>query len=519
MRLYSRAAAGRSLLDTFAFRAISQLATALGYLVLVRAMAKEEFGAYNLLYAFIPVFSTLVSLGLEQVLRRYQPEFLGSGRPGAAAWLLRVVSAGRLATNLVVLAAILLAWQYVAPPFKLGPYREVFVGFSLLILIHFQVRILQLALSSHMLHRYSVGSTAALAMVKLALYLALYLNHSLTLVAALAIDTAAYGLAYAILRFAYRRQVPRTTEPAALSRDERRRMVRYGLLNNFNDAGVLLMYSTMDTFFIARFASVVAVGVYGFFSRLTEMASSILPVRLFDNVVQPLLFATPRAESDERIPRYFTFLLNINLTVQLPVLAFVLGFHHELVQLLSGAKYVDDSWMLPLLVAFATINVVSDPASLVAQYDEKAGILLVSKLFAVYNIAAMAVLVPVMGIYGAALASGSAQTMKNAYIWWSVRRRARWLNGLGAMLALVVVWGAAVAACLAVKTLGLPVVADLAIGAVIVAAALWVHLRGPALSSSDREILASVAPQRAGQLLQRLGLLPPHTQFSSGTPP
>ena len=74
MAVYTRGRARRSLIDTVMFRALSQIATVAGYIVMVRGMAKEDFGVFNLLYAFIPVISTVASLGLEQTLRRYQPQ-------------------------------------------------------------------------------------------------------------------------------------------------------------------------------------------------------------------------------------------------------------------------------------------------------------------------------------------------------------------------------------------------------------------------------------------------------------
>jgi hypothetical protein len=84
--------------------------------------------------------------------------------------LFRFVASARLGTNIVVLSLVLLCWNYVAPIFKLTPYRPVFAFFSLLVLLHFQARILQMALASHMLHRYSVGSMAVLSAVKLVAY-------------------------------------------------------------------------------------------------------------------------------------------------------------------------------------------------------------------------------------------------------------------------------------------------------------------------------------------------------------
>ena len=77
MLIYDRRRARRSIFDTIAYRAASQVATILGYIVLVRAMPRQDFGIFSLLYSFIPVVSTVASLGLEQTLRRYQPEYIG----------------------------------------------------------------------------------------------------------------------------------------------------------------------------------------------------------------------------------------------------------------------------------------------------------------------------------------------------------------------------------------------------------------------------------------------------------
>ena len=55
MPLYSREKARRSLLNTVGYRAISQLATLAGYVLLVRTLSEQAFGIYSLLYAIIPV--------------------------------------------------------------------------------------------------------------------------------------------------------------------------------------------------------------------------------------------------------------------------------------------------------------------------------------------------------------------------------------------------------------------------------------------------------------------------------
>jgi O-antigen/teichoic acid export membrane protein len=509
MALYTSGQARRSLIDTVAYRAVSQLATVLGYIVMVRAMTKEDFGVFNLLYAFIPVVSTVASLGLEQTLRRYQPEYLQAGNNIGAAWLMRFVASARFGTNVIVLSLILLGWNYIAPIFKLTPYRAEFVLFCALVLLHFQAGILQLSLASHMLHRFSVGSIAVVAVVKLVAYGMLAWEDAFSLENAIIADTVAFGVAYVILLRAHRVHCAGVTPvaPYRPNPTERRRLMRYGIFNNFNDAGTLVLTSKTDNFFIAAFLDPVSVGIYAFYTRLKEMSQQLMPVRLFENVIRPLFFAVAPNDADGKIPGYFTLLLNMNLMLQWPVLAFCVTYHAELIEVVFGGKFVENSWLLPVVVALASINVIDVPVTLVAQYEEKAGIILASKLFGVYNVIAMLMLLPVLGIYGAAIATGSAQALKSLFVWWHVRRRARWVNAAGALFWGLILWFGIMTVGHFIKGVtGGPPIVSLLIGVVLIGVGVLVHVRSPAISRADRALLTVVLHGRERTALRWLGL-------------
>jgi O-antigen/teichoic acid export membrane protein len=311
--------------------------------------------------------------------------------------------------------------------------------------------------------------------------------------------------------FAYRRYCGAGVAPARYRPDaaERRRLLRYGAYNNFNDAGTLFLDSKTDNFFIAAIIDAVSVGIYAFYTRLNEMAQNMLPARLFQSVIQPLFFAIPKGEAGWRVPQYFSLLVNLNLAWHLPVLAYAFTYHAEIVQAVFGGKFSEYSWLLPVILGFATCNVVDWPVTLVAQYEEKAATMLFSKIFALYNIGALLLLIPTLGVAGAAVASGSAQTMKYAFIWWRVRRLARWTNARGALIASLVLWGGVVLLCHLLKRFaGDWTVLQLGVGLVVVGVGALMHVRGPALSADDRRILATVLAGKEAPLLRRLGILP-----------
>jgi O-antigen/teichoic acid export membrane protein len=510
MGLYSRKSARRSLIDTVTFRALSQIAAVLGYIVMVRAMSREDFGVLNLLYAFYPLVGTVASLGLEQTLRRYQPEFLSGARPEAAHWLWRTVARARFGVNLAVLLVVLLTWNFTAPLFKLTPYRAEFVLFCVPMLLHFQVRILRLSLASYMLQRHSLGALAWLAIVKLVAYLLITAFGTLTLDMAILADTLGYATAYAMLVWANRRHCrpAASARPYVPTETDRRRLLRYAAYNNFSDAGSYVINVKSDNFFIAAILDPIAVGVYSFYTRLNQMVVRLLPTRLFDNVLQPLLYTVPPEEAGARLPRYFSLMLNMNLLLQWPVFAFVCVYHRELVHTVFGEKFVDNSWLLPLTVGFTLVDIVANPVTFVAQYQEKAATLLLSKVFGIYNVVALLVMLPVLGVAGAAIASGSAQIFRDAFIWWRVRGIARWLNAPAALGFGVLVWGAAILVCLGLKkAIDIPDLADLMVGLLVLAAAWLVFVRTPAIAESDRMLLASVMRGREARVLRAIGLV------------
>lgn len=512
MSRFTKGNARRSIIDTAVFRVASQVSTILGYIVLVRAMSEQDFGVFNLLYAFIPVVGTLASLGLEQTLRRYQPEYLRGGLQGRAHWLYRVVASTRLASTIVVLGIVLLCWKWLAPIFGLAPYRQEFLLFSLLLVLHFQNSLLTLSLSSHMLHRYAVGGMALWSFCKLVAYALIAWLGELTVEVAIIADIGAYAVCHAFLRIAHHRYcVP--AEPGdsgPVPREEKRRLIRYGLLNNFNESGSLALNSKVDNFYIAAFLGPLSVAIYSFYTRLHEMTRHLLPVRLFENVVSPMMFATDPAEADRRIPRHFTLLLNLNYLLHWPLLAAAFAYHGEIVQVVFAGKYLQYSWLLPMIMAIGSVAVVATPATMVAQYEEKAGTILASKIFAVANIGMLLLLVPLLGIAGAVVSTGTFDAFKNLFIWWRVRRRARWLNAGRALLSAALVWGGAVGVCEGLKVLfpAHPLV-HLAAGVVVLGLAMLVYLRTAALSADDRSVILSLAGPRAAPWLRRLfGALP-----------
>src|SRR5688572_25518349 len=109
MNRYGAKRVRRSVIDTIASKVLSQIATLVGYVVLVRGISEHDFGVLNLFYSFIPLIGTIASFGLDQTLRRYEPEYLRAGSPAAANWLFRAVSKARFGSTALLLLVVIVA--------------------------------------------------------------------------------------------------------------------------------------------------------------------------------------------------------------------------------------------------------------------------------------------------------------------------------------------------------------------------------------------------------------------------
>jgi len=143
--------------------------------------------------------------------------------------------------------------------------------------------------------------------------------------------------------------------------------------------------------------------------------------------------------------------VNVGVPVQIAALSYCCAYHRESVITLFACKFLDQSVLLPVVVAFGVLYLIATPVTLAAQYAEKASVILFSKVVVVYQIAMTLLLIPFAGLIGAAVATGTAQLLKNLVIWWSVRGTARWLNFRTVVLMSVLIWGGAALVCIAIR--------------------------------------------------------------------
>lgn len=429
----------KAITDNVVYRLLAQAISAVIYIVLVRILSEVEFGVYQIFYTLLSVIASVLSLGISVTLSRYLPEYYSQKKFSYASDLFSIATRYRLVSNIIILGLLFFLWDQVGAFFKISEYKSLFYLFIGITITHFQCRLLNIALSSYLLQQWSSGLTAAFSLVKLVGYIVLALDD-VSLFAVMSVDLVAFVFWYVASTWARRRFIPSGSGGDPMPRDQKRRVYRFGLLNNFNDVGTFTLNSRVDNLFIAAMLNPALVGAYAFCTQLEQMLQKLLPTRFFGAVVRAVTFRLSYVDDHDKVKDYFSFLMKLNYLGAFPALAVVAAIPESIINTIFGGKFVEYSFVLVATFIFSFVSSFQRPVSVIAELGERAGIVLASKIFAVYNVLANLALIPIFGIMGAVISTGTAILFKNLFIWFFVRKNAVFRGAIPFFLRQFFIW-------------------------------------------------------------------------------
>ena len=424
---------------TLIFKTLSQGLGFIATLLLVRGLSEHDYGIYNLLYAIISIIGMISSFGIVDSLQRYIPEYYEKGEFIIAHNLYRTASFIRLISNVLILGFILLLWDTLAPVLKLNGYKTYFMIFTLVIILHMQRAMLETCLSSYFLHKYSKAIGILFPLIKAVGYGYIIIFEK-SLLSTILIDTLAYLIIFIALQLLYYNKIPASMGLLTqFSKQEKKRVAKYALFYNFNNASLGLLDANFDNFIIAMLLNPVAVGGYSFCIRLTRQINVLLPFHFFSDVITPSFFSASTLSDNFNTTHFFQLVLKINSILSVPILFFLVLYGDNIIITLFNGKFIEYSNVLCGTFFFSMFNTL--PVGLIAQLRERADIILYSKVFAFYNLIADLILIKMFGIWGAVIATGTANLGKKLFVWYFVKKEANFKKMKSFFVKLIGIWG------------------------------------------------------------------------------
>lgn len=501
---YSRKNAAKAARAQFFLRPVSQVLTFASFAVLVRLLPEREFGIYSLLLSSLAMFSSLLSLGLGNMVQRYVPEYAKAGEFTRAKRLAHAAMILRQMSILTILAITAIFIPTIIRTYALAGYEYLFIPLVFILMAQFQSRMLTMVLQGLLYQKAALWGQVAFALVKMAAYATIWLAGG-GLAAVMWAELGANLVMLAILTINYRhRVIPLSGGPSALGKEERKRVAKYALFYNFNDVGVFGLGRDIDNFFLGAMVSPLAVGAYSFAGKLTDFMMRIAPVSFFYSVVQPMFFTLDRENEKEKASILFSVLVKMNFVFIIPFWAIASAIMEPMVRVFFGGKFEEYSTVVIAVMGLQALSAISNPIGLVAQLHEKAHAVLLSKITSLLNLVLNFMLVPHFGIWGVVWATGICTTLRDIIVWMSVREYAPIFDWFRYSFGTIAIWSCFIFGIRAITTkfIGNDIIAIL-IGGSVGALVAILYLRFSVSYAPERDFLLrnNLIPTKARRLL------------------
>lgn len=401
---------------------ISGMIGAITMTLIARILSVEEYGIYNILFAFITWISLFSGFGIPNVFQRFIPEALQQKKYDL---ILSLVKKGLLLRILLTVLAVLAVSLFSGPiggALKIDGWEHYFFLFSFGIICVLEARLLQNVLIGLLMHKYVVIANICWSVCRISLLgLVVLLNKGLWGV--LWVETISWMVWFCLLGLYYHKNFARLYKKKKKPFFPYKRFFRYGAASFLSETGVSVLDRATDLLVITAFLGPGAAGIYGFCDRLLKLIKRTLPHSVLRDIIRPVFFFRYAESQDPKeLEKMFNFLAKSAAFFSFPVAAGICSIGREFIFYIFGEKFLPAYVPLSIIVLFGVFGVLSVPSIYILKSLEKVNILFFSKIFAVYNLLGDLLVVKPFGVAGVALVTSSAQLFQNLFCLFFAKR-------------------------------------------------------------------------------------------------
>jgi pyruvyl transferase EpsO len=351
----------RSAIDHYLLgRGTAAVAGFVSAILLVRHMDIPSYAAYIAFFGVAGIAGLLSSLGLERVITRFVPEGrLFHDAVPLRRFINRLLGIQFLATLLVALL-LALAWKTLVSLFDFVAADDVPPALILYVIATALAATLSTALQALLRQKLLTGATVIQWSLRLGWILALALQSdgNITLAQALwimALPELGLALALAVALALTLRSMTDAHDPLAnKGTEEWPNLGEVSALAGHSFTFNLLAAPPQGYFMrtiVAATLPAETVAAFGFFSNLLDRIRAYLPMQLMYNLIEPVLVARYLEDRDEQsLTRSIGLMYKTNLLIIVMALLFLAIGGQSAVSLLTAGKYVEQTWILSLLI-------------------------------------------------------------------------------------------------------------------------------------------------------------------------
>jgi len=411
---------------------VGRLLGLLTTIILARNLSVAEFGIYNLLVGSVLILAVFTNTGLGSSLQRFVPEYMRTQQHSRLFKTFFFSESYRAVSGAIVGTVLIVCFPLYASQLKLNEYFLAVVLFLVGYVVSCQLEFLQVTFNG-MLKQLLASLTDVMYMalrllgVLLVVLLGVLLGARLVNVFIAELCAAVLVCATMWSIFLTRAYRPLRPKPGLDEPLERRRLARYSLLNAASMPGSFILSYSSDYLVIGAMASATQLGIYSLASRASQMLMVVMPPSLLQNIMRPVFYHRYYSveEKEAELQRMFRFMVVFIASVLFPTVALAIIEADRILPFVFGSDFAAATPIFVLMMGFAIFTIVDLPSDLVLQATEMVQAQVYAQVFAVYNIVAAVLLLPVWGLMGVAFATGTAGMLRSLTWFFMARHHSR----------------------------------------------------------------------------------------------
>lgn len=386
-------------------RAISALGTLGSIVLIVRQLSVSDFGVFSIVVGSSIVFGLVCGLGIERLIPRYLSELRSAGAMEKVAYLAWLFLLARMVLLLPAFLVLYLLWDLVGSMLQveldIGIYWASIAYIGTFLLGKQSADTLQAVMS----HREASFGYAVDAAVRLLVLGYLALGQALSLQTAIwsYVAGAAAGAAICLVGmlrvFAANVASPfRTDEHGSLKFASVAQYGWHAYLHNV--VGIPLTPQALRIF-CASLLGAAGVAALGFAQSMADFVKRYLPVIFLGSMIEPALIGRYRETKDfATLNNFASVVLKINLFLLLPLVGWLAMSGDGALELVTGGKYVEQSWLLIGLLALLAFDAHRALLHMVIMAVDATWLLVLSQFWPSIMLAGLLMLVFYQGLVG-----------------------------------------------------------------------------------------------------------------------
>ncbi len=396
-------------------------------MVLSRRLSVETYGVYGVILAAYAFGTMALSLGFQPVIQRYLPELLAKGDRRKTLRLQWIGGLGHLAASAIIILITLIfrtplaVWteQRGVDPEQ---FRELLPYFALFTVFKFEASVLEEILSAHRSQLFRNLILASFQGLKFALFW-FFLPHEgaiETVLSFLVLSNLLLMLAFLVRVLGLSRRVP----DGGCADLVKNRVIRFGLLRYINRATYAGLWSTIDIGFVSHFKGFEAAGLYTFAAQIITHVVHLVPTSNLYTVLVPVYVRAYTLNKDEnQLIKVFRFYNKVVTLCLAPVFVGAFMMIGPITAEFFDLRFLPAVTTFRILIAGMFIWHFMNTSGFLLVVLEKPEISLYSRVFVIYNIIMLRILIPEYGILGAAVATSTTNAFTNTMAYLLLKRK------------------------------------------------------------------------------------------------